>query len=189
MAEGQKTRTRVKTWLIVFLGVLGVLAIAFLAVWFDRGTRPGPDDHLTPVQKELLEQANVRKARLDTLYMTVVGPGVTIGDYASEDDGQQRVPQDKVEENVDETDGRAFLRMGVEGREAWGFSMDTLSVDEGRLFRIHVARVEGDTCGVEAIVMGFYDKMWSDKAVGRQALPCIRCGHLWVCGSNPSCED
>ena len=144
----------------------------------------------------IFQKAQERQERIDGgPYMTVIGRGLNIGEFVSSE-RQMRVPDTLFQSISEVRDDRITLSLplGIDGRDV-RMSMDTVSVEEGaveegKLFRVHVAMLppgEPD-CGMVAIVMGFYDAMWSRAAVENQALPCIRCGRVWVCGSNPTCD-
>lgn len=153
---------------------------------------------LLPQDEALLQQARVRAERLDTLYVTTRGRGIQLDGFASEDTVQSRVPQDladRIVQRKDATD-RVSLSLSIDGGPRWQMSMDAESPDEGRLFRLHIDRPDAGQCSVEpakgqcvikAIVIGYYDGLWTRGAVDEQKVKCIPCGEIQVCGSDPGC--
>jgi hypothetical protein len=170
-----------------------VLAVVFVgaSIWACSERTSAESDGLTPADSTLLERAKVRQERLKQgPYMTVIGRGLDLDGFVSAE-RQQPVPIEVFQGLSEFLESRftVALPLGAEGEEAVRVSMDSTSADEGDLFRVHVAMLDPETSfGVVAVVLGLYDRMWSEAAIGDQALPCIRCGRVLVCASNPTCN-
>lgn len=153
---------------------------------------------LTEDQRSLLEQAQERADRLDTLYLTARGLGLSGDGWASDDTLQSRVDQDVADRLLAPSDGRVCIKVEVDEGAPQRACMDYESAHEGKLFRFHVDRPDRAEiealdraeaeCNIEAIVIGFYSHLWGGSAVNDQRYQCIPCGSIWVCGSSPSCD-
>ena len=174
-----------KTLLIALAAAAGLYAVAIEPA----ATVPAAqavEQEAPGLQQDLQERA----ARLDTLVLTVRGPGLAGAEWESTDTVQTRVSQRIVDRILDRSvESRVGISLGVDGSRFTSVSLDSASDHEGKLFRIHVDRPEMDEdCGISALVMGFYDGLWSLDAVKDQKYSCIRCGEILVCGSRPQCD-
>jgi hypothetical protein len=169
------------------------------------------DEALSLQDRTLLDEAKVRAARTETLYLTARGEGLAGQGWEHDSVAQARVAPEVAASALDTSEaGRIGIRVRVPGDSLVRASMDIESVDEGRLFRVHVdcptsprsvadrqAEVLGksdqrtpgaDTCD-RVLIIGLYDGLWSEKAIDGQAYACRECRNgSTVCGSNPSCK-
>ncbi len=175
--------------------VIALVGLGFFGLWLSGCA--------TDDERALLQDAQERTSRLDTLYLTARGPGISGDGWESMDTLQVRIGQAQAEEAYERADGRVCINVDV-GSGMTKVCLDTESDHEGKLFRIHTdswsvpgraasgapvdsLEVRQSAGCIRGVVIGFYSWLWSDGAVNDQRYKCIVCGEILVCGSNPSC--
>jgi hypothetical protein len=185
---------------VVLMIVLAVV-VGLAGLWFglrlmgDRVQARGP--------------AQATSSRVDSLYVTVRGRGLH---------GEGWQHNAATQARKDTVPGFVIGKRNFQGKRQTGMSvgttpdllqrvwMDSASVHEGKLFRIHVDRpqatpdpgrgqevggrdalTEEADCADRILVIGLYSELWGEDAVMDQRYECRECGRITVCGSNPQC--
>ncbi|MCK5484339.1 MAG: hypothetical protein KAJ13_11565 [Gemmatimonadetes bacterium] len=171
--------------LLAVLVLLAGLVVFWLALAEPETVAPAMSEQA----QEILEQAQIRSSRTDTLYVTARGQRLNGRGWRSDTGAQKRIPQNIVRDSVLIRErSRVGLMVGPARDSLTTVSMDATAAHEGKLFRIHVDRPSaGEGSADQIIVIGFYDKLWSSGAVDSQRVACKVCGEITVCGSRPEC--
>jgi hypothetical protein len=167
--------------------------------------QPPPGWQLPPEAREAIAVLEEWRQHTDTLHVTVRGrsihgrgwssgelpapPGKPVEQARGERAPQKPMPPGLVRRVVEryDVDGRprVALEVGIDPESLVTISMADSTEHEGRLFRIHIDQPE--TPGDQLIVIGYYDRLWSDAAVNDQRVTCWECSGVKVCSAEPKC--